>query len=622
MWHRFGNAASSGHRFWSRSVSLLGATLLLLSSAFAQATGGEEGGIGGGTTAGGGTTTGGTISGGTTSAGGTTAGGTTSGGTTGGGGYTECTSSAPETPCWQRTVTVIGSKGASKIANVIPWGVPYPGAPFVSYIDQSVQFGYPYPGAPPSTSSVFTGGVVHYKFEWFAPHGEKAPIQSFRRRWAYAKWKAPEVNGTGTCTTSLGGDVTPLSGYNTRGSIIESDLYDVIDSSSGLVEFDLSLDASAYGKGEYSIAASTGMVTVEVGCQGTVSSPRIVFTEGVRDHTRIDPATGKIIIIKKNLTLIGMKVSAEVEVPIGKTIIKNPIWTGIGGYTWSSDGLYFKEFFVKTDQSEGRRIDLSPEDFKRDVFTLHYYDHGVNTIRCNFWYVDTDNISKSINVESEPLTVLRPTSTWKILEGEIYHIPENDGPYLKYIGNRANGSKRGQDWSANIHVPEPFTDKLCFFGFAQTIKPNIWVAGIDSTVNPHVAFAESDIKNGKICLDNRFPYDAWPFWGWFDNDVRSGDSPSIKLMRNTDYRITNYQANFNTWLIFCPDLGQWVSLRKYTWEFKGRSERSNAYIGKPWELGWELKTNFKKTDIPATETIEHPSWKDIFLNSTPLVRNP
>jgi hypothetical protein len=441
-----------------------------------------------------------------------------------------------------------------------------------------------------NSASVSCSGSVHFKFTWVAPNGEKAPKQVITNKSASASWSAPAVNGGGSCSTSLGG---PTQSWVNGGSVSDQ-TYTVMDSSSGLVEFDIALSASAYGSSTMTAPNSSGNVVASVNCDANVTSVRVLLGGFQHDPVPLGTTPWQC--------LTGDTITANLDTGTYPQLL--------GSHNWTETGPSFKDFYLTANDETGKRRYIGegqdpppalPER-KRTSFTLRYYDKGTSVITCTAQILTPKGTFLTVTGDSETITIVRPTWTWAVLDGEVRIV----GGLITATGAAApGGSPRGQDWTAEAKVPAPFLSRAAELRFSQNILSNRFQWA--NRAAPENLWG--DVDNGIWSLDNSFPYGSitstTPVPGTFR--INTGDSPGVSLPGNLDFYEVQGKDDFETWLIFRPSGGEWVSLAKDTWGWYGRCKRNamnNWYIAYPTTLSHTV----------PVDTTAHPSWTHKTLN--------
>jgi hypothetical protein len=465
-----------------------------------------------------------------------------------------------------------------------------------------------------NSASVSCSGSVHFKFTWVAPNGEKAPKQVITYKAASAGWSAPAVNGGGSCSTSLGGTVTSYNNGSSKGASMSEQTYTVLDSSSGVVEFDISLSASAYGSSSMTVPNSSGQVVANVSCDANVTSVRVLL--GGFQHDPVPQGTTPW------QCLTGDTLTANLDTETYPQI--DPSWN------WSATGPVFKDFFLETvtrpstanpaqnitvAQDKGYRRSHEVADKNKGTFTFRFYDKGSSVVTCIAQILTPKGTLLTVTADSETITIIQPASTWVVTDGAVRIL----GASLTTGDFGLNPPVQGQDWVATATIPPPFTSRTADLAFSQNVRTNRfrW-ANLPAPDN-----LWGVPENGTWCLDNYFPYSydiqgapmstSALVGGNLKVTVHTGDTPSVGLPGSLDYYEVQGKDDFEAWLIFRPNGGEWVSFKKYTWDWYGRCKRKPAndpVSPNAWYIAYPTWIN----RTPVIDTTDHPSWNQRLLS--------
>ncbi len=427
-------------------------------------------------------------------------------------------------------------------------------------------------------------GSVHFKYEWIAPNGEKSPKNVVVHKNVTASWSAPLIGGSGSCSSSIPGAPVYWNDGFRHGESLNNQLYEVKNSASGIVEFDISMSAIASGTGSESVF-SWGPVACSVSADSDITSIKVDVNGIVRDG-----------MIWKTLT--GMKVSSALNTG---SYVQIP-----GNYNWDGSGPIFKEFYVSPDQKIGeRRLHVAPDKVNA-VFVTHYFGEGSGVVTCS-GKISTPSGQLTVEAESENFTIVRPLNNLTILDGSVKYQSNNFGPTAN------ENALAGSVWIGYTVVPAPFNSVVSSCGFAQLINkseahcystlpsPQDHFVGNPNIINPATAF-----------LDQQFPYSSKTGMGAiaFNGD----DSPHQPLFPILGHDLSFYKSTcsdeFETWVIFKPNDGQWISLGKFTWKWSGIMTRISS-------TEWSLVAD-PVTHTEQVYTSNHPKWSDRSVNG-PLV---
>ncbi len=494
----------------------------------------------------------------------------------------------PQPAHWEKVVTPSGTNtwsntyGGSTNSGSSPWPTTwYPNGGFYTY-----QMGYVSPGyyTQTNSASVSCSGSVHFKFTWVAPNGEKAPKQVITNKSASASWSAPAVNGGGSCSTSLGG---PTQSWVNGGSVSDQ-TYTVMDGSSGIVEFDIALSANAYGSSSMTVPNSSGNVVANVSCDANVTSVRVLLGGFQHDPVPLGTTLWQC--------LVGDTITANLDT--GTYPQLSPSWN------WSATGPVFKDFHVTANDATGKRRYHEAADKNKGTFTLHYYDKGTSVVTCTAQVV-TPKGNLTVTGESETITIVRPTTVWTILDGAVKITNNNVVAATSRAATPGNpASPAGQDWTAVVTVPAPFATRQCDVGYAQLWNPSRRILTTDAPPNNVWGYP----GNGQFGLDNWFPYKIWSNGGqWVTGagtiTANTSDTPWNSLF-GTSATIAD---SFQTWVIFRPGSGQWVSLQKDTWQW------SASCSPDLWDI-WDFDATPTLSHTAPVDTTAHPEWTRRHLN--------
>lgn len=473
---------------------------------------------------------------------------------------------------WKKTVTPNGAFSWSWNYNPPPPSMSQSGGDSEPWWTE-VIIGIVYPFA---NFDCMDSGSIHYRFEWIAPNGEKAPKKVIVHKTSTASWWAPSAYGDGFCTSSLEG--TPAffdDGYEKSGNYFGEE-YSIEDSSTGLVEFDITTMAVASGNGVPNVPQSWGTVGCGAGSDADITSVLIKINGTVKHDGKWKCLTGD-------------RISASLDT--GKYLQITD------SHNWSATGSHFKDFYitqstnVPTESTGNRRYHVTSE-LKQSNFTLHYFDNGSSKISCSA-QVATPKGPLSLSTESENITIVRPPYTLDIVKGGVF------------LNSSQLIAANGLHWDATTTLPAPFSLRMAELGISQNISPGRkeWKES-----NPPPMPPSPYPGNGLPGLDNTFPYSKQNSIGTIVHS--DGDSPGNALAGLVRVECSD---SFEDWLIFRPIGGEWISLATFKWSWEGSAEKSaNA-----WNLLFPPlpKVNFDGT---YTDTTNHPNWNRRHANSGPV----
>jgi len=290
----------------------------------------------------------------------------------------------------------------------------------------------------------------------------------------------------------------------------------------------------------------------------------------------IDANTFNNVTDQTNAVIVGQQISlfCELTVPIRTN------WT-FGNFSWTVPGMTFLNYVA---------------DAQSGVLYTNIYTNLQNVVF--YWADGASNrvIQCSAKVNGQTVTatttfnVLRPTAKITTTGGTVA-LDLGTNSYTTLHCGLPQAGFVGMLFSNTVVAPPGYSGNINL-EWVQKISSLLRRVQTDDT--PPVWYR----RQATDVLDVQYPYQlASP-------DSCTSDSPNSQEL--SPYQAVSYSDSFEMWLMFKPDGGQWVPLRKVSWHWDG--------AGSKYGITWTLDSHTDPGNPIDTDTTTYPLWTDNINN--------
>ena len=289
----------------------------------------------------------------------------------------------------------------------------------------------------------------------------------------------------------------------------------------------------------------------------------------------IDANTFNNVTDQTNSVIVGRQVSlfCELTVPIRTN------WT-FGNFSWTVPGTIFLNYVA---------------DAQSGVLYTNIYTNLQSVVF--YWADGASNrvIQCSAKVNGQTVTaittfnVLRPTAKIITTGGTVAITLDTNSDTTIHCGLPQVGSV-GMLFSPTVTPPSGYSGNI---NLRWVQKVSSLLRRVQTDDSPPAWYREQATN----VLDVSYPYPFNPYPCTSDSPSSTGLSP---------YQTVSYSDSFEMWLMFKPDGGQWVPLRKVAWHWDGAGSKYGAT--------WTLDSHTDPGNPDDTDTTAFPTWTDNMSN--------
>jgi hypothetical protein len=301
-----------------------------------------------------------------------------------------------------------------------------------------------------------------------------------------------------------------------------------------------------------------------------------------------DANNGTDLTLQTNTVIVGQQMNLYCQLSLTNETLTN--------FQWTIPGDAISNFVA--DDSSG----------------IVYTNFSMTSSNINFYWVDgatnrTIQCSAMVNGQT-----IKAQATFNVLEptGKITTITGTVALDTNYVvGINTNGSPI---YELALHYGNPaaipgitFSNMIVMpsgnYNYGSTGYTNEWVQMVTSTLRTLLTDSGTNVwykLQATNVLDTTYPYPNDP------GVDTSSDSPGQGVNFSTE--AVSVSDNFNRWLMFKPNGGQWVPLRVVTWSWGGSGTNIAG--------SWTLTSSNNAVNPTDTGTTNYPQWTGNITNFT------
>jgi hypothetical protein len=276
-----------------------------------------------------------------------------------------------------------------------------------------------------------------------------------------------------------------------------------------------------------------------------------------------------------------MILKCQLEDPNGNAVTT----PAITNFQWAVPGMTFSNY--EANYQFGKLY----TEFPTNNNTVEYYwiNGGNEQVSC-----DVIVAGQSFSAKTK-FNVLRPTAKISAWTTSVNLL----GGTMFYQFTQTNPLMSGITFSNTISIPHGFSGTNEFIQLDYESIRNLQ----DTNLVWHILTEVSAPPN----LDTVCPYNV------FDTNGYPEDNPGSTLdLGSEKFAASVASDNFEMWMMFKPDGGQWVPLRAVNWSWGGSATNSIPYG----DFGWSLVSRTNSINPLDFDQLSHPEWQNNVTNAT------
>lgn len=288
----------------------------------------------------------------------------------------------------------------------------------------------------------------------------------------------------------------------------------------------------------------------------------------------VNANSGQDLTAQTNTVIVGQQMSWYCQLSVTNQYMTN---FPLANFQWTVPGYAISNYVVAADASSAMAVTNFPLNNSNVVF--YWVDGATNrVVQCSAMVQ-----GKTITAQAT-FNVLRPTAEITATGGTVgldnfYSFPYN---------------------TVRLHCGVPSVGYVGMLFVPSVTMPTNYSGHTNLEWIQEVTYLGRVCLTNGICahknvsplsLDTSCPY------GFNANPPNTDDSPTSQNLAGFDQ--VSYSEDFTMWLMFMPDGGQWVPLRKVNWHWDGAGSLGT---------NWVLTSSHDPGNPSDTNSFDHPQW--------------